>query len=327
MKIRFDIFKIRLCATLALILASSTTALAQSYPTKTVKIIVPFAVGGGTDILTRVFAERLRAHLGQPVIVENHGGAGSLVGTELVAKAPPDGYTLLVNSDLLPVFPLLYEKVNFDVNKDFMPISFYASAPIVLVAHPSFQAKNVMELIAVAKKDPGAVSISTSGVGTPQDLAGMLFRRKANIKLNQIPYKGNGPALTDTLAGHVQLGIFTLSSVEQYARDGKLKILSIFANQRNPRIPDVPSMAEAGLQGVDVSSNYTLYGPAGMPMAVVSRLQDELAQVAKDPAYRSGIMRAGYEPRFTTAEETGRMLQNERERWAPILKAAGKIAQ
>lgn len=307
---------------LAAAVGSPPAVAADPYPTRPVKLIIPFSVGGGTDTVSRVFADHLKNRLGQPVVVENKGGAGSAVGTEQVVRSEPDGYTLLVNADTVGIFPLIYANLKFDVRTDLTPISFFASAPIVLVAHPSVPAKDVAELVAIARKQPGAVSLATSGLGTPHDLAAILFSRAAKVELNEIAYKGNGPALADVVAGHVQIGMFTLSSVQSYATAGKLKLLAVTSSKRTPLAPEVPSMAEAGLPSVDMSSRYLLIAPAKTPKAVVSRLEEEVAEIARTPAFRDQLSKMGFETLSTTSKETETLLQRERERWAPIFGSA-----
>jgi tripartite-type tricarboxylate transporter receptor subunit TctC len=302
--------------------AAMPYSLAQAYPARPVKLVIPFAVGGGTDTVSRVFANHLRARLGQPVLVENKGGAGSTIGSELAARADPDGYTLLVNADTIAIFPLIHAKLGFDVRRDLTGVAFFASAPIVLVAQASAPVRDVAELVAWARREPGAVTLATSGLGTPHDLASMLFSRTAGIQLNEIAYKGNGPALADVLAGHVHIGMFTLSSVQAHARAGKLKLLAVTGPRRTPLAPDVPSMAEAGLAAVDVSSRYLLLAPARTPAAVVARLEAEVAELARTPAFRDELTRMGFEPMATSARETEALLQRERDRWPPIFKAA-----
>lgn len=307
---------------LAAAVGSLPAVAADAYPTRPLKLVIPFSVGGGTDTVSRVFADHLKDRLGQPVVVENKGGAGSVVGTEHVVRSEPDGYTLLINADTVGILSLIYDNLKFNVRTDLTPISFFASAPIVLVAHPSVPVKDIAELVAIARKQAGSVSLATSGLGTPHDLAAMLFSRAAKIKLTEIPYKGNGPALADVVAGHVQIGMFTLSSVQSYAAAGKLKLLAVTSSKRTSLAPEVPTMAEAGFPSVDISVSYLLLAPAKTPKAVVSRLEDEVAVVARTPAFRDQLSKLGFETLSTTSKETEMLLQRERERWAPIFGSA-----
>ncbi len=317
-----------LCAALGLFVGLATTpAAAQSYPDKPIRLIVPYAVGGGTDAIARLLAQQLRARLGQPVLVENRGGAATLIGTEAVARASPDGYTLLLHTDMLPLFPMLYKNVSPGIAQDFTPISIFASGSIVLVANPSVPVKNAQELVALAKKEPGSLSMADAGSGTSHSMAGMLFARKAGIGFNYIPYKGNGPALTDVLAGHVSLGLFSLSSVTQLAKAGKLKILAVFDSQRHPLEPEVPTIAEAGFPGCEYSVRYVISAPAATPKAAIAKLQDALGLIAKDPAYRSELMRLGFNPQFTTAAQTAEIMKDQVDRLGPVLKAANVVPQ
>ncbi|MEI6183149.1 MAG: tripartite tricarboxylate transporter substrate binding protein [Polynucleobacter sp.] len=295
---------------------------AQPYPNKPIKLVIPYAVGGGTDISTRVMSKHLDSRLNQSIIIENKGGAGSTIGTEVVVRSEPDGYTLLANTDTIVLAPLLFSKINFDIRKDLVPISFYASAPIVLVANPSFPAKDVKELIAYAKKNPGKVALATSGPGSPHDLAAMLFTNRANIEVNEIPYKGNGPALTDTIAGHVDIGMFTLSQVQPYAQAGKVKILAVISPQRTTLAPDIPSLAESGIANMEVSSRYLIMVPAKTPKAIIKKLEGSFSDLFTDKQYRSEMEGLGFEVRFTSPEDTAAILQKEYDKFAPILKAA-----
>jgi tripartite-type tricarboxylate transporter receptor subunit TctC len=303
------------------------TAIAQDYPTHEVKIIVPYAPGGGTDAITRVLATRLSKQLGKSVIIDNRGGAGSTIGMATAAASAPDGYTVVVNGDTVAILDYILANVKFDVRKDFAPVAFYASAPIVLAAHPSFPANNIKELIELAKKKPGEVSYATPGVGTPQDLAGKLFAHKAGIKFTEVPYRGAGPALADVLAGHAQIGAFTVTSVLQYIPTGKLKVLAVVGDHRTSLVPELPSTGELGLPGVDISTRYLMFAPAGTPPAIVNRLHGAIAAVLKDPETIDAFRKQGFEPFLKSPAETAAIIRADHERWGPILKAANVVPQ
>jgi len=295
---------------------------AQEFPTREIKLIVPLAPGGGTDTITRQITEKLGKQLGKPVIVENRGGAGTTIGMAAAASAAADGHTLVVNGDTVAIFDQIFANLKFDVFRDFVPVAYFASAPIVLAAHPSFPAHNVRELIAMAKKSPGQVAYATPGVGTPHDLAGLLLMQKAGVKFNEISYKGNGPALADLLAGHVQIGMFTAANVLPYLKSGKLKALAVVGDKRSAVAPDLPSMAEAGLAGVDVSSRYVILAPSATPKTALARLNNAVRELARQPDTADSFHRLGYEPMVAGLEESAALLKAERDRWRPILAAA-----
>jgi|LauGreSBDMM110SN_4_FD.fasta_scaffold42310_2 tripartite-type tricarboxylate transporter receptor subunit TctC len=322
MKSFFLLTKLVLIRSVLALVCIAGFAHAQTYPSKPIRMIIPYAVGGGTDISTRVMSKYLDSRLSQSIIIENRGGAGSTIGTEAVVRSEPDGYTLLVNTDTIILAPLLFSKINFDIRKDLIPISFYASAPIVLVANPNFPAKDVKELIAYAKKNPGKVALATSGPGSPHDLAAMLFANRSNIEVNEIPYKGNGPALIDVIAGHVDVGMFTLSQVHPHAKAGKVKILAVISPQRTTLAPDIPSLTESGISNMEVSSRYLIMVPAKTPKDIVKKLEGALSELLSIKQYRTEMEGLGFEVRFTTSEDTTVILQKEYDKFAPILKAA-----
>jgi len=305
---------------LALLGSSSIAAPADNYPNRPIKLVIPYAAGGGSDTVARIMSPHLKNILNQPIVIENKGGVGSTIGTESVARSEPDGYTLLLNTDVIAIMPSLFKKLNFDPQKDFAPISFITSAPIVLAANPEFPVNSVKELIALAKKNPGQVSLATPGAGSPQDLASILFAHKAQIKFNSIPYKGNGPALVDILAGHVNIGMFTLSTVKEYAKTGKLKILAVISSKRTPLAPEIVSLTEAGLPDVEVSSRYLILAPAKTPKDIVLKLEKDFAKLVENKNYQSELLNLGFEAISTSSAETTEILNKENSKWTPILK-------
>jgi len=298
----------------------SFSAVADNYPNRPIKLVIPYAVGGGSDTVARLMSPHLKNILNQPIVLENKGGVGSTLGTESVAKSESDGYTLLLNTDVIAIMPLLFKKLNFDPQKDFIPISFITNAPMVLVANPSFPVNSVKELIATAKKNPGQVSLATPGAGSPQDLASILLAQKAQIQFNAIPYKGNGPALVDVLAGHVNVAIFTLSTVKEYAKSGKLKVLAVIGSKRSALAPEIISLAEAGLPDVEVSSRYLILAPAKTPKDIISKLEKDLAKLADNKNYQTELLNLGFETLSTTSAETIEILNKDNAKWTPILK-------
>jgi len=295
---------------------------ASEFPSREIKVIVPLAPGGGTDTVTRQLTERMASEIGQPMIIDNKGGAGTTIGMAAAAGAAPTGYTLVVNGDTAAIFEYIFANLKFDTMKDFVPVAYFASAPIVLAAHPSFAPGNVKELIELAKKEPGKINYATPGVGTPHDLAGLLLMQKAGVKFNEVAYRGNGPALTDLLAGHVQIGMFTLTNVLPYVQSGKLKVLAVVGDRRTPLAPDFPSMAQSGLAGVDVSARYVLLAPKGTPEPVITKLHAAVVSAVKKPETVAAFKKMGYEPMSVSQQEAVNLMKAEHDRWEPILKAA-----
>jgi len=305
---------------LALLGSSSISAQTDNYPNRPIKLVIPYATGGGSDTVARVMSPHLKNILNQPIVIDNKGGVGSTIGTESVAKSEPDGYTLLLNTDVIAIMPLLFKKLNFDPQKDFIPISFITTAPMVLVANPSFPVNSVKELIALAKKSPGEISLATPGAGSPQDLASILLANKAQIKFNAINYKGNGPALVDVLAGHVNIAIFTFSSVKEHAKSGKLKVLAVIGAKRTPLAPEIISLTEAGLPDVEVSSRYLILAPAKTPKDIVLKLEKDFSKLAENKNYQSELLNLGFEAISTSSAETTEILNKDNSKWTPILK-------
>lgn len=296
---------------------------ADDFPARDLRVVVPMIPGGGTDTITRQLTEPLARQLGKPVVVENRGGAGTRIGMNAVANAPADGYMTVVNGDTVAIFHSIFEELKFDVFKDFVPVAYFASAPIVLAAHAGFPANNVSELVEMAKAAPGTVAYATPGVGTPHDLAGLLMMQRAGIDLNEINYTGNGQALIDLMAGHVSIGMYTISNVLPHIESGALKALAVVSDQRSPVAPDIPSMAESGLPGVNVAARYVLLAPAGTPQARLEKLNEAVRAVTASPDVQQNFLSRGYETMGTDLNESAAMLLAERDRWKPILDAAG----
>ena len=298
-----------------------SAAAAQPYPNRTIKIIVPFPPGGGADTLARPLAERLRQRLGQPVILENRSGAASNIGTEAVARAPADGYTILINTDGIAIYPHLYEKLSYDPFRDLTPIGFVADTPLVLAGNPALKAGNLRELIDLAKKEPDRINFANPSLGSPHHLAFELFTRAANLKITHITYKGGGPALADVLAGHVQLGMFTLGAVLPHIQAGRLKPYAVMTQKRSDFAPAIPAMNET-LSGVTANLRFVLMAPKAASKDIITTLHAAVAEVMKEPDMRDILSRAGFEPMSTSPDDTGTVMRQDYERWGPILKAA-----
>lgn len=256
------------------------------YPTKPVKILVGYQAGGPTDLTARLVANKLQGQLGQAFIVENKAGAGSNIASEQLATSPADGYTLMVAASQMTWNGILWKGVKYDPVRSFAPISKIMSSPAILVVTPSFPAKSVADLIAEAKKNPGVISFASSGNGTVPHLSGELLKAKAKIDIIHVPYRGAGPALTDLLSGQVKMSFLTALSAMPYIQEGKLRPLAVTSDRRLPQLPNVPTLAEAGVKGVEVESWNGLFAPAGTPAPIVQRLSDALAKVLKDPEVR-----------------------------------------
>ena len=303
-------------------LLTSAVAFSQTYPDRPIKLIVPFPPGGGADTLARPLAERMRQRLGQPFVLENRTGASSNIGTDAVAKSAPDGYTLLINTDGIGLYPLLYEKLPYDVFRDLVPITFVAETPMVLASNPGIAAKNLVELIALARKEPGKLAFANPGQGSPHHLAFELFVRQAGVQVLQATYRGGGPALQDVLAGHAQLGMFTLGAVLGHINAGKLRAYAVATAVRSQVATGIPTMAEAGLAGVEANLRFVLMAPRATPAAIIRSIHSAVAESLKDPELRAQLLKQGFELLGTSPEETEKTMRQDHERWKPILKAA-----
>ena len=302
---------------------AAISAFAQDYPSKPVRIVVPFAPGGGTDLSARVIAQKLSESLGANFVVDNRPGAAGIVGTEMIAKSKPDGYALLVVSSSHAINPAMYPKLPYDTARDFVPISLLLSGPSLVVAHPSLPAKNARELIALAKAKPGTLTFASAGHGTPPHMAGELFRALAGIDLVHIPYKGNGPAYTDLMAGQVSLMFPNIATSLPYVRSGRMRALGVGSKTRSAIAPEIPTINESGLPGYEMSSWFGLLAPAGTPVAIVTRLQQEIARIFIQAEVREKLLAQGVEPVGGTPQEFTAFLHNETTQWAKVIKSSG----
>ena len=309
---------------LLLIAMAPALAYSQAYPSKPVRVVVAFAPGGGADIGGRLISQHLGERLGQSFVVENRGGAGGIVGTDAVAKAPPDGYTLLFGQQgPNAINPSLYAKLPYDAIKDFATITQATIYPYVIALHPSVPAANFKELLALAKARPGELSFATAGLGSSAQLAAELLMRQAGIKLNHIPYKGAGPALMDTVAGQVAMVFGDAASTANQARSGKVRAAAVTGARRLPLLADVPTVAEAGLPGYEAAAWHGWFAPAGTPAAIVDRLQAEIAAILKLPEVRERLTRDGIEAVGSTPEQFAAYLRADIEKWGKVVREAG----
>ena len=315
----------------ALVLVASAAAVhspvadAQSkdFPTKAIRIVVPFAPGGGNDILARAISPRLAEILGQPVIVENRPGAGGNIGTDIVAHAAADGYTILMASNQVTINPAAGTKLSFDLQRDFAPVGMVGSVPIVLVANREQPYKTLQEFIAHAKSNPRTVNYSSPGNGTPQHLAGELFARLTKTDLTHVPYKGTGPAITDAVGGQVQASFATLASVQSFIQSGRLKALGIAGEKRAQSLPELPTFVEAGLKGYDAALWYSLLVPAATPRSVVTRLNAALEQVLRTASIRDNLIAQGFVPQTSTPEQLAERIKQDLARWDRVVRESG----
>ena len=303
----------------------ATSALAQDakdYPNKPIRFIVPYPPAGGTTIVARILAEPLAAVLGQPIIIDNHGGAGGNLGTDIAAKAAPDGYNILFTLSSHTINPKLYEKLPFDVEKDFVPISLAALVPQILVANPSVPANSIAELIALAKREPGKLNYASVGTGSPAHIAGELFKLKAGIDIVHVPYKGGGPAITDTLGGQVQLAFVSIPAALQFVKAGKLKALAVTSDKRSLAAPDIPTIAESGVPDCVVNSWYGALAPAKTPPAIIAKLQAAFAKVLAQPEVKERLFLQGAEAASSTSAEFDRRIRDELKQWEYVIREA-----
>jgi tripartite-type tricarboxylate transporter receptor subunit TctC len=307
----------------ATLLATAIPAWAQQYPVRPVRLIVPFPPGGGTDTMARVVAPKLSEFLGQQVVAENRGGAGANIGAELAAKSAPDGYTLLLVTITNAIGASLYSKLNYDLVRDFAPITRLATTPHILVVHPSVPVKSVKEFIAFARARPGELTYSSSGSGSAAHLAGELFNSLTGVKSVHVPYKGGGPSMIALVGGEVSLCFATMPSAIGYVRSGRLRGIAVTTERRSPSTPELPTIAEMGVAGYEAGSWYGLSVPAGTSKEIIARLHAETIKVVGLPDVKERLFNAGFEIVTSTPEQFAAFTRNEIQKWGKIVKAAG----
>jgi tripartite-type tricarboxylate transporter receptor subunit TctC len=310
----------------ALVLASAATA-AQSYPDKPIRLVVPFPAGGTTDILARTVGQRLTMAWGQPVIIENRPGAGATIGADYVAKAHPDGYTLLMAAVHHTIAANYYKKLPYSLQKDLAPVSVVAIVPNVLVVRPDLPVSNVQELIAYAKANPGKLTYASNGAGTAHNLIGEQFKTMTGTDIMHIPYKGSAPALTDLMGGRVTMMFDTVSSCLPYVKAGKLKALAVATSRRSSVLPDVPTLSEAGLKGFDIASWFGVMAPAGTPADIIDKLSAEIDKSLADPEVRKQLQPIGAEPAGGTPQAMRDRIDTEVKNYGELMKHAGMTEQ
>jgi tripartite-type tricarboxylate transporter receptor subunit TctC len=301
-------------------------AAAQNYPSRPVRLIVGFAPGGGVDINARLLAPKLSEYLGQQVVVENVPGAGTNIANERVARAAPDGYTLLINTAAVAINMSLYRNLPFDTLRDFAPVSVFSQSPNVLMVNAKLPAQNVKELVAMARSSPGKLNYSSAGVGTTQHLAAELFKLRTGTFIVHIPYKGTAPSMTALIAGEVDLSFANIPSIQGHLKSGRLRALAATAARRDPQLPEVPTMKEAGVEGVEVVVWYGVLAPAGTPRDIVQELAEGIQRATRDADVRKRMLEQGAEPVGSTPEEFTKLLREEVARWAEVVKISGARA-
>jgi tripartite-type tricarboxylate transporter receptor subunit TctC len=308
----------------ALLFALTTTAaLAQSYPSRPIRLVVPYPPGGGTDIIGRVVAQKIGDAMGQQVVVDNRGGAGGVIGTEIVAHALPDGYTLLMAPTSHVINPSIYRKLPYDTLKDFAPITLAASATILLATHPSVPAKTLKELIALAKAKPGELTFGSAGNGTVFHLAGELFKRQAGIQMTHVPFKGGGPTVAALAGGQISAAFETILTLSPHVKAGRVRGLAVTSTQRSSVMPDVPTTVELGFPGIVAENWYGFYAPAGTPKPIVTRVNAEIVKALKQPDVKERFQGLGTETMGGTPEQLGDFVRKELVKWSRTAKEAG----
>jgi tripartite-type tricarboxylate transporter receptor subunit TctC len=309
------------------VLACSLAAQAQVYPSKPIRFVVPYPAGGPLDTVARLLAQKVSESVKQPVIVDNKPGAGGNIGAADVAKAPPDGHTILMGAVAThAINPTLYASIPYDPIRDFTPITQVASTPNVLVVNPSVPASNVREFIAYAKANPGKLNFGSGSTGSAGHLAGELFKTQAGIEMTHIPYKGAAPAMTDLIGGQIQLMFDNLASSLAQVRAGKVKALAVTTAKRTPLAPELPTIAESGLPGFDISTWFGIFAPGGVPKDVAARLHDEFVRALAQPDVREKMLNLGAEPVGNTSEEFAAYIKAEADKYARVIRASGAKA-
>jgi len=315
----------RLWSTVLPVLLAFCTAgaLAQSYPTRAIKLVVPSSPGGGTDIVARILGQKLSEQLGQQFVVENRAGAGTVIGNDAVAKSAPDGYTLLMGLSTLAINPSMYAKLPYDALRDFAPISQSVSACNILILHPSVPAKTVVELIALARVKPGSLTFGSAGMGTNPHLSGELFKSLARIDMVHVPFKGSGQSIISQLAGEIAANFPSVPTAMPYVKVGRLRGIGVTTLKRVEVLPDVPSIAEAGLPGYEATQWFGLLAPAGTPRPIIDRLYQESSRALRSADMKERMTAEGLEVVGGTPEEFASYIRSETEKWTQVIKAAG----
>jgi len=300
---------------------------AQTYPQRAVRLVVPYVPGGGTDFTARVIAPKLSEALGQQVVVENRPGGGTNIGSELVARAAPDGYTLLMAGAANAINMSLYAKPPYDTQRDFAPVSLSVKGANVLLVHPSLPAKTLKELLALARAQPGKLNYASSGIGSANHMAGELLKLVAKVNIAHVPYKGNAPALTDLIGGHVEILISGVPAVIGQIKNGRVRAIAIASLKRFPALPDTPTIDESGLKGFEATTWFGVMAPVKTPREIIVRLNAEIVRVVALPEFSGGLKAVGTDPMGTTPEEFADIIRNDMPKWAKVARDANIRAE
>jgi tripartite-type tricarboxylate transporter receptor subunit TctC len=319
--------RLRAATATALVLLPLLAAAQSTYPDKAVRFVVPYPPGGGTDVIARIVQGKMQAALGQNIVIDNRGGGGGSLGTDIVAKAPADGYTVLFTLSSHTINPAIFPRLPFDTAKDFEPVGVVASLPQILVVLPGFEANNVQELVALAKKKPGELQFASVGNGSPSHLAGELLNLRTGIRITHVPYRGGGPAVTDLLGGQIPMLWVSIPAAAQFVKSGKLKALAVSTVRRSAAFPDVPTMQEAGVADFEVDSWYAMFVPAKTPRPVIDKLNHVLNNVVADAEIKDKLLAQGSEGVGGTPEALGRTVSAELVKWAKLTKDANIKAE
>ncbi|MBP0637162.1 tripartite tricarboxylate transporter substrate binding protein [Cupriavidus sp. AcVe19-6a] len=308
-----------------MLLAPVSGMAADAYPAKPVRLVVPYPPGGATDVIGRTLAQRLSTTLGQPVVVDNRAGAAGNIGAELVAKSPADGYTLLMGAlTSHAINAALYKsRVPYDLEKSFAPVSIVGTVPLVFVVNPSVSASSLPQLVSLAKSKPGAITFASAGNGSPQHLAGEMFKRMAGVEMLHVPYKGSGPAMTDLIGGQVLSMVETVPAAQAYVKTGKIRALAVASPERVNALPDVPTATEAGLKDFEVSSMFGIVAPAGTPAPVIDRLSSDLKKILAEPEVQATLLKQGAIATWTTPAQASARIKAEVGKWNTVIRDAG----
>lgn len=306
---------------------AQSSATSSTYPNKPIKFVVPYPPGGGTDVIARIVQEPLSQELGAQIVIDNRGGAGGSIGTDIVSKSPNDGYTVLFTLSSHTINPAIYPKLSFNTEKDFLPVATVASLPQILVANNDFPAKTVKDIVALAKAKPDSISYASVGNGSPGHLAGAMMASAAGIKMTHIPYRGGGPAVTDVMAGQVPLLWVSIPAAANFIKAGKLKALAVSTLKRTPVFPDVPTMAELGFKDFEVDSWYAMFVPAGTSKSIIDRLNQAANKVLSNSSVKEKLLAQGAEAVGGTPEALGKVVSAEIPKWTKVVKEANIKAE
>lgn len=307
---------------LLVVLAVATSVSAQTWPTRQIQLVVPYAPGGVVDLIGRTLGQRLSVQVGQPVVVDNRPGAGGIIGVEYTARAAPDGQTLVVMDPAIVINQTLQQKVPYDVQKDLQTVAVIGSSPLVLVVNPSVPASTLAALVDYARANPGKLNFVSAGIGTTPHMAGELLSLRAKAPMTHIPYKGSGPAMADLVGGQVQLGFSSITAALPFIREGRLRPLATTGPKRSPALPDVPTMVESGYPGFEVDLWLGIFAPANLPPGVLARINSEIGTALQDQGVREAFAKVGVEPRSTTADEGSKFVRSELDRWSAVVRDA-----